>query len=124
MEARLETTLVANRWDLYQAKHYEKRLTPGNAYPELVKLFGHLIANSLPLKSYADPKSKEQREVALSTVTDRFYSWLSQWAGPRQVIILENQEIQEDAKTLLEPLEFVGDGDDEGRRGFYPTPTA
>ncbi|VWX34063.1 conserved hypothetical protein [Limnobacter sp. 130] len=49
VEARLEPALVADRWDLYQAKHYEKRLTPGNAYPELVKLFGHLMANSFPV---------------------------------------------------------------------------
>lgn len=49
VEARLQATLVADGWDLYQAKHYEKRLTPGNAYPELVKFFGHLMINSFPV---------------------------------------------------------------------------
>ncbi len=49
VEARLQPTLMADQWDLYQAKHYEKRLTPGNAYPELVKLFGHLLADSFPV---------------------------------------------------------------------------
>lgn len=49
VEARLQAELVADNWDLYQAKHYEKRLTPGNAYPELVKFFGHLLANSFPV---------------------------------------------------------------------------
>lgn len=49
VEARLQANLVADGWDLYQAKHYEKRLTPGNAYPELVKFFGHLMANSFPV---------------------------------------------------------------------------
>ncbi len=87
----------------------------GNGYPHL----GFVVIDS-PLKSYADPKSKEQREVALTTVTDRFYSWLAKWEGPGQVIVLENQEIQEASKALLKPLEFVGDGDDVGRRGFYP----
>lgn len=48
VEARLQPELVADGWDLYQAKHYEKRLTPGNAYPELVKFFGHLLAKSFP----------------------------------------------------------------------------
>ncbi|VWX34061.1 conserved hypothetical protein [Limnobacter sp. 130] len=86
-----------------------------NGYPHL----GFVVIDS-PLKSYADPKSKENRDVALSTVTDRFYKWLAQWEGPGQIIILENQEIQEEVKALLEPLEFVGDGGDEGRRGFYP----
>ncbi len=73
-----------------------------------------------PLKSYADPKSREQRDVEVSTVTDRFYTWLAKWAGPGQLIILENQEVKMESKVLLNPLEFVGVGDDEGRRGFYP----
>lgn len=49
VEARLQSTLVADQWDLYQAKHYENRLTPGNAYPELVKFFLHLTAGSFPV---------------------------------------------------------------------------
>ncbi|KIF80054.1 hypothetical protein [Noviherbaspirillum autotrophicum] len=87
----------------------------GSGYPHL----GFVVIDS-PLKSYADPKSREQREVEASTVTDRFYAWLAQWEGSGQLIILENQEIKTESKVLLKPLEFVGDGDDEGRRGFYP----
>jgi hypothetical protein len=49
VEARLHATLVADGWDLYQAKHYEQRLMPGNAYPELVKFFGHLLEGSFPV---------------------------------------------------------------------------
>jgi hypothetical protein len=92
----------------------------GKEYPHL----GFVVIDS-PLKSYADPKSKEQRDVAVSTVTDRFYAWLAKWQGPGQLIILENQEIKDDSRALLEPLEFIGDGDEDGRRGFYPgTPKA
>jgi hypothetical protein len=80
---------------------------------------GFVVIDS-PLKSYADPKSKEQRDVEVSTVTDRFYAWLAKWEGPGQLIILENQEIKLEAKASLRPLEFVGDGDEDGRRGFYP----
>ena len=87
----------------------------GEEYPHL----GFVVIDS-PLKSYADPKSKEQRDVAVSTVTDRFYAWLAKWQGPGQLVILENQEIKDDSKAVLEPLEFVGDGDEDGRRGFYP----
>lgn len=86
----------------------------GRGYPHL----GFVVIDS-PLKSYADPKSKEQHDVAVSTVTDRFYAWLAKWKGPGQLLILENQEIKDDSKDLLKPLEFVGDGDEEGRRGFY-----
>lgn len=56
---------------------------------------GFVVIDS-PLKSYADPKSKEQRDVAASTVTDQFYLWLSRWSGSGQVVILENQDIKED----------------------------
>ncbi|MFO1301594.1 MAG: ABC-three component system protein [Burkholderiaceae bacterium] len=49
VEARLQVALVTDGWDLYQAKHYGQRLTPGNAYPELVKFFGHLLAKSFPV---------------------------------------------------------------------------
>lgn len=87
----------------------------GNGYPHL----GFVVIDS-PLKSYADPKSKELRDVEVSTVTDRFYAWLAKWEGPGQLVILENQEIKFESRTLLEPLEFVGDGDEDGRRGFYP----
>lgn len=87
----------------------------GKGYPHL----GFVVIDS-PLKSYADPKSKEQRDVAVSTVTDRFYAWLAKWEGPGQLIILENQEIKVESSTLLKPLEFIGDGDEDGRRGFYP----
>lgn len=86
----------------------------GKGHPHL----GFIVIDS-PLKSYADPKSKEQHDVAASTVTDRFYAWLAKWEGPGQLIILENQEIKNDSKALLEPLEFIGDGDEDGRRGFY-----
>lgn len=87
----------------------------GNGHPHL----GFVVIDS-PLKSYADPKSKEQRDVEVSTVTDRFYAWLAKWEGPGQLIILENQEIKIESSALLKPLEFVGDGDEDGRRGFYP----
>lgn len=49
VEARIQPSLIADGWDLYQAKHYEQRLTPGAAYPELVKFFGHLLAKSFPV---------------------------------------------------------------------------
>lgn len=87
----------------------------GTGHPHL----GFVVIDS-PLKSYADPKSKEQRDVEVSTVTDRFYAWLAKWEGPGQLVILENQEIKAEPKALLNPLEFVGDGDEDGRRGFYP----
>lgn len=90
----------------------------GSGYPHL----GVVVIDS-PLKSYADPKNREQQDVEASTVTDRFYMWLAAWTGLGQIVVLENQEIKSDAKAQLDPLEFVGDGDGDGRAGFYPLPT-
>lgn len=83
-------------------------------YPHL----GFVVIDS-PLKAYADPKSSEQRDVGIATVTDRFYAWLAEWPGPGQVIILENQEIRSEAARALAPIEFSGVRG-EGRPGFYP----
>lgn len=49
VEARLQAGLVADGWDLYQAKHYGNPLRPGNAFPELVKFFGHILTQSFPV---------------------------------------------------------------------------
>jgi hypothetical protein len=80
---------------------------------------GFVVIDS-PLKSYADPKNKEQQEIAVGTVTDNFYSWMSTWSGPGQVVILENQEIQPSVGAILQPTEFTG-LTGQGRPGFYPT---
>lgn len=54
IEARLVDTLLKDKWDLYQAKHYANRLTPGNAFGELAKFFTNLAAGvfSMPRRYY------------------------------------------------------------------------
>jgi hypothetical protein len=72
-----------------------------------------------PLKAYADPAKTENPDVPVSTVTERFYSWLARWNGPGQLVILENERIRSETAVLLSPIQFTGLGDD-GRAGFYP----
>lgn len=48
VEARLIPALQAGRWDLFQAKHYGSRLSPGNAFPELAKFFVNLAEGVFP----------------------------------------------------------------------------
>jgi hypothetical protein len=48
VEARLIPTLSEGQWDLFQAKHYRNRLTPGDAFPELAKFFVNLTAGVFP----------------------------------------------------------------------------
>lgn len=83
---------------------------------------GAVVIDS-PLKAYADPKSEETKDVPVSTVTDKFYAWLSTYEGPGQVVILENEAIRSETALLLRPLEFTG-VPGLGRSGFYPDRTA
>lgn len=80
---------------------------------------GFIVIDS-PLKSYADPKNREKQDEDAGTVTNRFYNWLCKRDTKGQIVILENEEIQEPAKSILKPVEFIGEGDGEGRKGFYP----
>lgn len=49
VEARFQGALVADGWDLFQAKHYKDRLTPSEAFPEIAKFLGHLLSKSYPV---------------------------------------------------------------------------
>lgn len=89
----------------------------GQGYPHL----GVVVIDS-PLKAYADPNSEELKEVPLTTVTERFYQWLSEWTGLGQVVVLENEKIRSETASILKPVEFTG-LPDVGRAGFYPIRT-
>lgn len=72
-----------------------------------------------PLKAYADPDSSEQHAVPVKTVTEKFYSWLAEFSGRGQVIVLENERISAETAETLRPIEFSG-VPGVGRSGFYP----
>jgi hypothetical protein len=48
VEARFIPELREDEWDLYQCKHYENPLTPGNAFGELAKFFINLSEEVFP----------------------------------------------------------------------------
>jgi len=72
-----------------------------------------------PLKAYADPDSDELHDVAVTTVTEKFYSWLAGFSGLGQIIVLENERISTNTAEILRPIEFTGVAG-VGRSGFYP----
>jgi hypothetical protein len=93
----------------------------GRGYPHL----GVTVIDS-PLKAYADPVQTVSPDLALGTVRERFYSWLSTWAGNGQIVVLENETIPPSLSTSLEPIVF-SKVPGVGRHGFYPyrdVPTA
>ena len=72
-----------------------------------------------PLKAYADAESTETRETPIETVRERMYKWLSNWTGPGQIVVIENERVPDDLRTKLHVHEFSGKAPSK-RRGFYP----
>jgi hypothetical protein len=80
---------------------------------------GAVVLDS-PLKAYAQKNSTDtDRDVPLTTVNESFYSWLSKWSGPGQIIVLENEPVDPVVADVLQAIEFTDDYS-EGRQGFYP----
>ena len=80
---------------------------------------GTVVLDS-PLKAYAQKNSTDtDRDVPLATVNESFYSWLSKWSGPGQIIVLENEAVAPVVADVLQAIEFTDDYS-EGRQGFYP----
>lgn len=48
IEARYQMNLVADEWDLFQAKRYQSAVGEGDLYPELAKVFHHLAQKTFP----------------------------------------------------------------------------
>lgn len=74
-----------------------------------------------PLKAYAQKESADDtdREIPAATVNESFYGWLSQFKGPGQIIVLENEVVDPVTARALDAIEFTDDYT-RGRQGFYP----
>lgn len=81
---------------------------------------GAVVLDS-PLKAYAQKESPDDtdRDIPTTTVNESFYSWLSRWDGPGQVIVLENEAVDPAVAAVLQAIEFT-DSHTHGRQGFYP----
>ncbi len=77
------------------------------------------VAIDSPVLTYRDPKYGDSGEVLEQTVADKFFNWMSEWRGPGQLIVLENEEPSESVLRLIPHTLFVGPHG-EGRHGFYP----
>lgn len=77
------------------------------------------VAIDSPVLTYRDPKYGDSGEVVSEKVADKFFSWMADWNGPGQLVVLENEEPSENVLKLIPHTLFVGPHS-EGRRGFYP----
>lgn len=72
-----------------------------------------------PLKPHADPKRTKSPDVKPNTVREKFYRWLSDWAGYGQIVVLENEEVPDSLTHPLDPIVFTNNPA-LGQAGFYP----
>jgi hypothetical protein len=74
-----------------------------------------------PLKAYAQKESADNkdRDIPTATVNASFYTWLSRFTGPGQIIVLENEAVDPATARALAAIEFSDDYA-RGRQGFYP----
>ena len=93
----------------------ERALHQGNPH------LGLIVIDS-PVVTYKDPKhgSNNPEEALDPTVKDKFYTWLADRQESGQIIVLENEEPDGQLQMRLAHTEFVGLGEAEGRRGFFP----
>ncbi|WP_426683528.1 hypothetical protein ABFU84_02190 [Xanthomonas translucens pv. undulosa] len=86
-----------------------------NAHPHL----GVVVLDS-PLKAYAQKETPDNdREIPTATVNTSFYTWLSRFQGPGQIVVLENEAVDPVTARALHAIEFTDDYT-RGRQGFYP----
>jgi len=77
-----------------------------------------------PLKAYAQKESADNkdRDIPTATVNASFYSWLSRFEGPGQIIVLENEAVDPATARALNAIQLTDDYA-HGRQGFYPPRT-
>lgn len=110
VEARIVPGLVADSWDLYQAKHYKDRLSPGTAYPEMAKFFGHLLAGSYPVprKYYfcAPHNVGPDLHDLLANPAKLKAAFLSAWRTGTQGLKSIAGELSAEMEVLVESFDF------------------
>lgn len=111
IEARLHATLVPDGWDLYQAKHYEHRLTPSDAYPELVKFFGHLLAKSFPVPRkyyFCAPKNAgPELHDLLASPADLRVGFLGAWKTGAQGLKSHVAKLTPQMEAFINAFDFT-----------------
>ena len=80
---------------------------------------GFLLLDS-PITSYREGKVGEAEEEATVEVQTAFWDHLADTPNEEQVIIIENKEPTEKARSKAHYIRFYGSKSAEGRKGFFP----
>lgn len=79
-----------------------------------------LLVLDSPLVTYRDPISDDEKKLAKSALSDRFYEAFREWDKSLQVTIIENRDPPSWILDIANTQRFTG-SDTFGRRGFYPS---
>jgi hypothetical protein len=80
---------------------------------------GFVVIDS-PVLTYRDPKhGKATSDTIAVTVAEKFFSWMTKWRGPGQLVVFENEEPDGNVLNQIPHTLFVGPHS-KGRQGFYP----
>lgn len=82
---------------------------------------GFLVVDS-PLLSYREPDGVAD-DLSSTDLNDHFYSYFENWAGDRQILIIENTDPPSDVKASPQAIMFTGI-EGLGRAGLFPAPQA
>ncbi len=80
---------------------------------------GFLLLDS-PITSYREGKTNEAEDEATLEVQTAFWDHLADTSSEEQVIIIENKEPTEKARSQAHYVRFFGKKSTEGRQGFFP----
>lgn len=80
---------------------------------------GFIILDS-PITSYREGRTHEAEDEATPEVQAAFWDYLAELPADEQVIIVENKEPTEKARSLAHYVHFYGAKSSEGRPGFFP----
>lgn len=80
---------------------------------------GFLLLDS-PITSYREGKTHEAEDEAALEVQTAFWDHLADTSPEEQIIIIENKEPTEKARSQAHYVRFYGTKSTEGRQGFFP----
>lgn len=110
VEARLTHALTKGKWDLYQGKHYDHPLAPGDVFKELVKFFKHVAANTYPEPRYyylCAPRGVGNDMHTLLTKPNEFKQrLLDDWKAGLTGLKGRTAELTPELEQLIEEFDF------------------
>ncbi|QKY02000.1 restriction endonuclease [Janthinobacterium lividum] len=110
VEARYTQTLMADQWDLFQAKRYQTAVGEGDLYPELAKVFHHLAQKTYPTpKNYyicAPKNTTPMLHDLIAKPIEMKQRFLKAWADGKMGISVSKFPLSPATATVVDNFDF------------------